>query len=40
MGQYALRLSDDEVVRYQWMAQRAGRAEAELWRLARCAIHW
>ena len=30
MGQYALRLSDDEVARYQWMAQRACEAEAEL----------
>ncbi|MDQ3988589.1 MAG: methyltransferase domain-containing protein [Actinomycetota bacterium] len=34
MGQYSLRLSDDEVVRYQWMAQRARETEAELWRLA------
>jgi len=34
MGQYALRLSDDEVARYQWMAQRAREAEAELWPLA------
>ncbi|MDQ4021226.1 MAG: methyltransferase domain-containing protein [Actinomycetota bacterium] len=34
MGQYALRLSDDEVARYQWMAQRACEAEAELWPLA------
>ena len=34
MGQYALRLSDDEVGRYQWMARRARESEAELWRLA------
>ncbi len=34
MSQYALRLSDDEVGRYQWMARRARETEAELWWLA------
>jgi SAM-dependent methyltransferase len=34
MGQYALRLSDDEVTRYRLMARWARESEADLWRLA------
>lgn len=34
MGEYALRLSDDELFRYQRMAERARESEAELWELA------
>ncbi|GAA4904738.1 methyltransferase family protein [Actinomycetospora succinea] len=33
-GGYALRLSDDELVRYRLMAQRAREHEADLWELA------
>jgi predicted O-methyltransferase YrrM len=34
MGDYALRLSESEMARYQGMAQRARETESELWRLA------
>ena len=34
MGDYALRLSESEMARYQGMAQRARESESELWRLA------
>lgn len=34
MAEYALRLSDSEMARYQHMAQRAREAEAQLWDLA------
>ncbi len=34
MGDYALRLSEREMARYQGMAQRARESESELWRLA------
>lgn len=34
MAEYALRLSDSEMVRYQTMAQQAREAEADLWELA------
>ncbi|MDQ2790005.1 MAG: hypothetical protein DLM60_13150 [Pseudonocardiales bacterium] len=34
MAEYALRLSDSEMARYQTMAQQARQAEADLWELA------
>ena len=34
MSEYALKLSDVEIARYRWMAERARVAEADLWQRA------